>query len=137
MDGGGESPLRKMLASGEDSRTTMQRGQSDCLASTITIDRVLRVRGKKRNKANGPGDCLVTEMQNIPMETVYEITQWFEKRFNEECRAPEAWRILRLVLLKKPDARLRERPTRIPCDRIAQMVYLGSDRSAAREEGAD
>ena len=38
----------------------------------ITADRVLRARGKMmKNKANGPADCLVTEMpQCLPMETV-------------------------------------------------------------------
>ena len=32
----------------------------------------------------------------------------FQKRFQGDCRAPEAWRILRLVFLKKPDARLEK-----------------------------
>ena len=41
------------------------------------------------------------------METVYEVTHWFAKRFRGECRAPEAWKIFRLVFLKKPDASLR------------------------------
>ena len=78
----------------------------------------------------------MTEMQNIPMEAVYEVTQCFENRFNEECRAPEAWRILRLVFSEKlaPDWKTS---TRIPCDRIAQMENLGLGGSAAREEGAD
>ena len=42
----------------------------------ITIDRVLRARGKMmKNKANGPADCLVTEMlQCLLVETVYEVT---------------------------------------------------------------
>ena len=37
--------------------------------------KVLRARGKMlRNKANGPADCLVTEMlQCVPTETVYEV----------------------------------------------------------------
>ena len=33
---------------------------------------------------------------------------WFDKRLKGECRAPEAWKILRLVLLKKPDAKLEK-----------------------------
>ena len=43
---------------------------------TITVDEVLRARGEMlRNKANGPADCLLTEMlQCPPMETVYEVT---------------------------------------------------------------
>ena len=55
----------------------------------ITADWVLRARGKMmKNKANGPADCLVTEMlQCSPLETVYEVTHWFEKRFRGECPA--------------------------------------------------
>ena len=60
-----------------------------------------------KNRANGPDDCLVTEMlQCLTTETVYEVAHWFDKRFKGECRAPEAWKILRLVFLKKPDAKL-------------------------------
>ena len=58
-------------------------------------------------QANGPGDCLVTEMlRELSMETVYETTHWFEKIFREQRRAPVAWRVLRFVFLKKPDAKL-------------------------------
>ena len=60
-----------------------------------------------RNKANGPAECLVIEMlQCLPTETVYEVTHWFDKRFKGECRALEAWKVLRLVFLKKPDGKL-------------------------------
>ena len=62
-----------------------------------------------RNKANGPADCLVAEMLLcLPTETVYEVTHWFDKRFEGECRAPEAWKILRLVFIKKPEAKLEK-----------------------------
>ena len=49
----------------------------------IDVDRVLRARRKMLwNKANGPADCLVTEMlQCLPTETVYEVAHWFDKRF--------------------------------------------------------
>ena len=69
----------------------------------ITADDVLRAPGKMiRNKDNGPADCLVTEMLRcLPTETIYEVAHWFDKRFKGECRAPEAWKILRLVFLKK------------------------------------
>ena len=46
-----------------------------------------------RNKADGPADCLVMKM--------------LHQRLKGECRAPEAWKILRLVFLKKPDDKLR------------------------------
>ena len=42
------------------------------------------------------------------MVSVYEITHWFEKRFRGECRAPAAWKVLRSVLLEKPDAKLEK-----------------------------
>ena len=62
-----------------------------------------------RNKANGPADCLVTEMlQCPPTGTVYEVKHWVDKRFKGECRASEAWKTLRLVFLKKPDAKLEK-----------------------------
>ena len=77
---------------------------------TITVDVVLRARGNMlRNKANGPADCLVTDMLRcLPTETVYEVARWFDKRFRGECRAPEAWKVLRFVFLKKPDAKLEK-----------------------------
>ena len=60
-----------------------------------------------RNKANGPADCRVTEMlQCLSTETVYEVAHWLDKRFRGECPALEAWKVLRLVFLKKPDAKL-------------------------------
>ena len=76
-----------------------------------------------RNKANGPADCLVTEMLKcLPTETVYEVTHWFNKRFKGECRALEAKKILRLMFLKKPDARLERACGRVPGDRTLECV---------------
>ena len=76
-----------------------------------------------RNKANGLADCLVTEMlQCLPTQTVYEVAHWFDKRFKRECGAPEAWKILRLVFLKKARRQARTRPTRVPCDSTAECV---------------
>ena len=76
-----------------------------------------------KNKANGPADCLVTEMlQCLPMETVYEVTHWFEKRFRGECRASEAWKILRVVFLKKPHAKL-EKGLRMPLLSVFSKWY--------------
>ena len=61
-----------------------------------------------KNKSNGPADCLVTGMlQCLPMETVYEVTHWFETRFTGERRAPEAWKILRLVRRQAGDRDMR------------------------------
>ena len=79
---------------------------------TITVDKVLRARGKMlRNKANGSAYCLVTEMLRcFSTETVYEVAHWFDKRLKRDCRAPEAWEILRLVFLKKLDVKFEKGP---------------------------
>ena len=65
-----------------------QRHSGDCLMAwtgrkiEIIVDRVLRARGKMKHEATGPRDCLVTGMlQELPMESVFEITHWFKKRF--------------------------------------------------------
>ena len=62
----------------------------------ITVNRALRARGKMlRGKSNGPADCLVVEMLlSLLTEVICEVTHWFQKRFQGECRAPEAWRSL-------------------------------------------
>ena len=81
-----------------DRRVALQRRRIQ-----ITVDRILRARGKMKNKANGPADCCVTEMlQYLPMETGSTDGSW------ERCRAPEAWKILRVVFLEKPDAKLQK-----------------------------
>ena len=89
-------------------RILSQRRRSDhCVALgrrvAITVDTVLRARGKMlRNKANGAADCRVTELlQCLSTETVYEVTHWFDNRFRGECRALEAWKVLRFVFLKQ------------------------------------
>ena len=55
---------------------------------TITVDMVLQARGKMpRNMANGPADCLVTEMlQCLPTKTVHEVACWFDERLKGECK---------------------------------------------------
>ena len=91
-----------------------------------------------KNEANGPADCLVTEMlQCLPRETLHEVTHWFEKRFKGECG-----KVLRLVFLKKPARRqASKRAAQFPRDRIAecvlQVVHDGFGGIAARGEGAD
>ena len=80
-------------------RIQEQRRRGDGLAAwsgrkvDITVDSVLRAREK---------------MREVPMESVHEITHWFEKRFRGECRAPVTRTILRLVSLKKFDAKLEK-----------------------------
>ena len=64
--------------SGGDSLVALQGRQIH-----FSVDRVIRVRGKMmKNRANGPADCLVTEMlQCLTTETVFEVAHWFDKRF--------------------------------------------------------
>ena len=79
--------IRRQRRSG-DRRVVVQERQV-----MITGDKVLRARGKMlRNK-----------VQCLPTETVYEVLPWIDKRFRGECRAPEAWKLLRLVFLEKLD----------------------------------
>ena len=43
-----------------------------------------------KNSANGPEDCLLTEMlQVLPMETVCEIAHRFEERFRVRMSCPK------------------------------------------------
>ena len=73
---------------GRDSRGTSGEDSGPTMGETVLVF------GQKRksqslstesfesgeNKANGPGDCLVTEMlREPPVETVFEITHWLEK----------------------------------------------------------
>ena len=130
-------------------RILSQRRRGDhCVALqgrrvAITVDKVLRARGKMlRNKANGPADCRVTEMlQCLSTETVYEVAHWFDKRFRGGCRALEAWKVLRLVFLKKKtDAKLEKSLRGFTYDRtIERVLQMVRDRlggHAARAKGA-
>ena len=115
-------------------RIRIQRCRGDFAAAdqgrqvSITVNRVLRARGKRLNgKSNGPVDCLVAEMlRRLPIAVIYEVAHWFQRRFRGISRAPEAWRILRLVFLKKPDAKL-EKGTRgfraIPLSSVFSKWY--------------
>ena len=77
----------------------------------------------KKTKANGPADCVVSEMlQCLPVVTVYEVTHWFEKRFKGECPVPEAWNILRLVVSQEARCQSVETVARVPCDRTTECV---------------
>ena len=60
-----------------------------------------------KNKDNGPSDCMLTEtFQELPMQSVCEITRRLETRFRGGRRAPAARTNLQLVFLKKLDAKL-------------------------------
>ena len=58
------------------------------------MDKVLRAKPKMMNKQDEWAWALFGNGNvagGLPMETVYEITQWFGKRPRAECRAPAAW----------------------------------------------
>ena len=80
-------------------------------------------------------------LQCLPLETLYEVTHWFEKRFRGDCQAPDARKLQRLVFHRKPDASLEKRATWNPYDRtvecVLQMVHDGSGGPASCREGAD
>ena len=109
----------------------------------ITVDRVLRARGKMmKNNANGPSDCLVAEvLQNLPMKSVYEITHWFSRRGStvgaeHQTRGKScAW------YSREARRQSGKRPTLIPRGRIDEcsfeVVHFGSCVIVARGEGAD
>ena len=53
---------------------------------------------RQRRKVHITVDSMVTEMlQNLPVESVCEITHSFEEMLKGESRVPDAWRVLRLV----------------------------------------
>ena len=132
----------------QGSRIQEKRRRGDCLEAwtgrkvEITVDRLLRARWKMmKNKANGPRDCLTEMLQERPMESVFETTRWFEKRFRGDRRAPAARQIQRLVFLKQHDAKLEKGNLRVSgsCSdvRIGEMVCGCGGRTVARRTGAD
>ena len=111
-----DAPTTRTRSEIQAARIPDERSRGDSLVAwkgrkgEITVDRVLRPRGKiMKHKANVPSDCMVTEMlRELPMESVYEITHWFEKRFRGKCRAPSGVETSTLRILKKPDAKLEK-----------------------------
>ena len=62
----------------------------------ISVEMVLR-----EGKANGPEDCIVPEMlKELPLETVREITKYFNERYNGTFVAPPSWKKMRFIFLK-------------------------------------
>ena len=70
------------------------------------MDVVLQARAKmSENKVNGPDDVIVSEMiKQLPQEKIYEVTMCFQQRFMGKMEAPNSWKIVKLVFLRKPDA---------------------------------
>ena len=72
----------------------------------ITVDSVLQARAQlSENNVNGPEDASVSEMiERLPLEKVCTITRWFQERFMGQMDAPNSWKIVQLVFLRKLDA---------------------------------
>ena len=57
------------------------------------------------NKFCGPADVVLSEMiKAITLEQIYVITRCFQQRFMGIVEAPNSWKIVQLVCLRKPDA---------------------------------
>ena len=63
----------------------------------ITIDLLLQARAK-----NGPEDAVASEMiKQLPREKINIITKCFQERFMSQMEAPNSWKIVKLVFLRK------------------------------------
>ena len=83
-----------------------QQFTEDGCNAEITADLVLQARAKLcDNKVNGPEDAVVREMIKIlPLDKIYTIARFFQDRFVGQMDAPDTWKIVKLVFLRKPDA---------------------------------
>ena len=83
-----------------------------------------RARGKMmKNKANGPLDCLVTEMlQCLPMETVYAVTHWFEKGVQRRMSGSRGAENSSPCVSQAARRQARQRAKRLSRDRTAECV---------------
>ena len=75
----------------------------------ITIDMVLETRAKMSDtKVNGPEDAAVIEMiKQLLQEKIYITTKRFQECFMGQMEAPSSWKIVTLVVLRKPSLKQR------------------------------
>ena len=67
---------------------------------SITVKQSPCEHEEKHRKSNGPADYLVAErLRRLPIVVINEVAHWSQRRFLGISRAPEAWRILRLLFL--------------------------------------
>ena len=71
------------------------------------------------------------------METVYESTPGFGKRFRGQCRARAAWAILRLVFLRKLDVGVRAIPLMSVLAKWYTDVVVGLLQGRTRTSGIE
>ena len=96
----------------------------------IQVIHVLRAWEDVEGKGQCHWNVIVPEMlKALPMEFAHEVARWFQKRFQGQCSAPEARKMLRLAFLQKPNAK---RETWIKGHRaIAQMSVFETWYAAA------
>ena len=57
------------------------------------------------NKVSGPEDNMVSEMiKQLPLRFFYMSAKSFQERFMGREKAPNIWKIVNLLFLRKPDA---------------------------------
>ena len=68
-------------------------------------------------KVVGAEDINVQEiLEELPSETIYEVTTCFQRRFRGVCEAPISWEIVRLVFWWNPH------PSAVNCVRCFRAV---------------
>ena len=96
----------------QENRVEYFKNKGDCQFTVegrdeeITVDLVLQARAKMSdNKVNGPDDAIVSEMiKQWPLEKINTVTMCFQERFLGQMKSISSWKIVRLVLFRKPDA---------------------------------
>ena len=73
--------------------------------SQLTL--VLQARAKMcDNKVDGPEDAVESEMiKQLSLEMIFIFTKCFQERFMGHMEAPSLWKIVKLVFMRKPDAK--------------------------------
>ena len=76
----------------------------------ITADLVFQARAKlSDNKVSGISDAMVSEMiKALPFEKTYVVENCFQERFMGSMEAPNSWKLVQLVFLKKAGRRTQE-----------------------------
>ena len=60
---------------------------------------------RSENKVNGPEDATVSEMmKRLSLGKIYAITRCFQERFMGQMDVPSSWKIVKLVVSRRPDA---------------------------------
>ena len=81
-------------------RGQTERGEGGTICSNLVSQ---SCREMQTDTATRPEDIIETEMlKELAIETIFETTDWFQRRFRGKCDSPSSWRIVKLVFLRKP-----------------------------------